>query len=115
MIEQLGLANFTDWCSSAAPKQPLVLDVREPWEVQTASVKPDGFTLLCIPMQSIPARMAELKQYGADHPVGCLCHHGIRSQQVARYLMGQGFTNVVNLQGGIEAWAQEVDAGVPQY
>lgn len=115
MIEQLSLENFAAWCSGAMPRQPLVLDVREPWEVQTASVKPDGFTLLCMPMQSIPARVAELEQFGADHPIACLCHHGIRSQQVVRYLMGQGFTDVVNLQGGIEAWAQQVDTSVAQY
>ena len=93
MIEQLRPADLAAWVNAAAPKKPMVLDVREPWEVQTASVKPDGFALLCIPMQSIPARLAELKAlHELDQPIACLCHHGVRSQQVASYLMAQGFT-----------------------
>ena len=116
MIEQLSLASFATWCNAASPMQPIVLDVREPWEVQTASVTPDGFELVCIPMQSIPARAPGLMQErGADQPIACLCHHGIRSQQVANYLQSLGFTNVINLQGGIAAWALQVDTGVAQY
>ena len=116
MIDQLSPTNFTVWRDAALPLLPIVLDVREPWEVQTASVKADGFALLHIPMQSIPARLAELKQaHGADHPIACLCHHGMRSLQVANYLAQNGFVNVVNLQGGIAAWSQQVDASVAQY
>jgi rhodanese-related sulfurtransferase len=116
MIDQLSPLNFAAWRDSATPILPIVLDVREPWELQTASVKPDGFALLHIPMQSIPARIAELKQaHGADQPIACLCHHGMRSQQVASYLAQNGFTQVVNLQGGIAAWAQQLDTTVPQY
>jgi rhodanese-related sulfurtransferase len=116
MIDQLSPSHFAAWRDTALHDMPVVLDVREPWEVQTASVKPDGFTLLHIPMQSIPARIAELKEtHGADHPIACLCHHGIRSMQVANYLAQNGFTQVVNLRGGIEAWAQQLDDSVPQY
>ncbi len=116
MIDQLSPTHFAAWRDAAAPAMPIVLDVREPWEVQTASVKPDGFTLLLIPMQSVPARIAEMKQaHGADHPIACLCHHGMRSLQVAHYLAQNGFTGVVNLQGGIAAWAVQLDASVPQY
>lgn len=116
MIDQLSPLNFAAWRDTAAPALPIVLDVREPWELQTASVKPDGFALLHIPMQSVPARIAELKQaHGTDQPIACLCHHGMRSQQVASYLAQSGFTKVVNLQGGIAAWAQQLDTTVPQY
>ena len=116
MIDQISPAHFAAWRDAALPRLPVVLDVREPWEVQTASVTPDGFTLLHIPMQSIPARIAELKQtHGVDHPMACLCHHGMRSQQVANYLAHNGFTNLVNLQGGIAAWSQQLDASVAQY
>ena len=116
MIDQLSPTHFAAWRDAALPAVPVMLDVREPWEVQTASVTPDGFTLLHIPMQSIPARLAELKQaHGAGHPIACLCHHGMRSQQVANYLAQNGFTNVVNLQGGIAAWSQQLDASVAQY
>ena len=115
MIDQISPANFAAW-RSAATILPLVLDVREPWELQTATVTPDGFTLLAVPMQSIPAQLAELqKNYSADQPIACLCHHGMRSQQVAMYLAQHGFTEVVNLQGGIAAWSQLLDGSVPQY
>jgi rhodanese-related sulfurtransferase len=116
MIDQLSPANFAKWRDAAQPVLPIVLDVREPWELQTASVKPDGFLLQHIPMQSIPARIAELKQAQVDNqPIACLCHHGMRSQQVASYLAQNGFSSVVNLQGGIAAWAQQVDTSIPQY
>lgn len=121
MVPQLPLSRFAEWCSSAqtaaAPGHlPLVLDVREPWEVQTACVKEDGFTLLTIPMQQIPARLAGLQaSHGLEHPMACLCHHGMRSLQVATYLTQSGFADVVNLQGGIDAWSQQVDPTVPRY
>jgi rhodanese-related sulfurtransferase len=115
MIAQVSPFQFAAWRDQASAA-PVVLDVREPWELQTASVAPDGFTLLHVPMQSIPGRLAELKSsYSADQPIACLCHHGVRSQQVANYLASQGFTDVVNLQGGIAAWAQQIDNSIPQY
>ena len=95
---------------------PLVIDVREPWEVQTASIAPDGFTLLHIPMGEIVQRIGGLQQpYGSAHPIACLCHHGMRSLQVANYLSQNGFTQVVNLQGGIQVWSEQLDSGVPLY
>lgn len=115
MISQVSPLQFAAW-RNAAGTAPVVLDVREPWEVQTASVTPDAFTLVHVPMQSIPVQLEALKKtYAADQPIACLCHHGIRSQQVASYLSHHGFTDVVNLQGGIAAWAQQLDASVPQY
>ena len=115
MIAQVSPAHFAAW-RDAAHLTPVVLDVREPWEWQTASVAPDGFTLLHVPMQSLPKRLADLQaSYGADQPIACLCHHGMRSQQVASYLVQHGFTEVVNLQGGIAAWSEQLDSGVPQY
>lgn len=91
---------------------PVVLDVREPWELQTATVTPAGFELRHIPMRSVPERLAELDR---DQPIACLCHHGMRSAQVANFLINQGFTQVVNIHGGIHAWALERDPTVPVY
>ena len=115
MITQVSPAHFNAW-RDAAGTAPVVLDVRELWELQIASVTPEGFVLLHVPMQSLPARLTELKAtYAEDQPIVCLCHHGIRSQQVANYLIRNGFTNVVNLDGGIEAWAQQLDTRIAQY
>jgi rhodanese-related sulfurtransferase len=111
MIAQIRPTDFDDWLQ-AQPGQPLLLDVREPWEVQTASVRPQGFDLVAIPMNEIPARIAELPQ---DRPIACLCHHGARSQRVAMFLAHQGYTDVANIAGGIDAWSRERDPAVPRY
>jgi rhodanese-related sulfurtransferase len=107
-------AQIQDWAKSKAASgaKPVVLDVREPWELQTASVKADGFELIAMPMRSVPARHMELQR---DQPIACLCHHGSRSAQVVHFLMQNGFTNIVNVQGGINAWSSEVDPSIPTY
>ncbi len=93
--------------------QPVLLDVREPWECQTASVAADeSFQLLQMPMRSVPARYPELDRH---QPIACLCHHGARSAQVVHFLMQQGFDQVVNVHGGIHAWSQERDQTIPVY
>lgn len=116
MIAQLSPADFSAWRDSAGAAAPVVLDVREPWELQTASVTEDGFTLLRIPMREVPARVEELReQFGEDQPIACLCHHGMRSLQVANFLAQSGFAQVVNLQGGIDAWSRQRDDTVPLY
>lgn len=122
MVQQLMPADFAAWRDDAKTETgspaglPVLLDVREPHELQAASVRPDGFELVTIPMGQIPARVRELQdRFGADHPVACLCHHGMRSMQVANFLAHHGFTQVVNLQGGIDAWSRQVDASVPLY
>ena len=109
-------AHLDDWLQQAVAQkpgvQPVVLDVREPWELQTASVKADGFELIAMPMRSVPARYLELDR---DRPIACLCHHGARSAQVVHFLMQNGFTAIVNVHGGINAWSQQRDPGVPVY
>jgi len=113
MIEQIRPADLPAWIQSQpAGSKPVVLDVREPWEVQTASVKADGFELVAIPMGEIPARVAELD---AQRPLAVLCHHGHRSQRVAMFLAGNGFTRLANITGGIDAWSGERDPAVPHY
>ena len=112
MVQQLRVSEFTQWRDAHALHQPMVLDVREPWEVQTASVRPDGFELRVIAMGDIPSALSQLPP---DRPIACLCHHGMRSLQVARFLLQQGFSEVVNLQGGIDAWSSDLDPSVPRY
>jgi rhodanese-related sulfurtransferase len=91
---------------------PLLVDVREPWEFELASIRIEGSRTLHIPMNSIPDRLGELD---ASQPIVCICHHGARSAQVVAFLERQGFESVYNLAGGIDAWSQRVDAGVPRY
>ena len=113
MIAQVRPRDLAAWLDKARPfGQPVVLDVREPSELKTASITAGDFTLLTIPMGSIPARLAELDP---QQPVACLCHHGGRSMQVASFLLGQGFARVANVAGGIHAWADEVDPTIPRY
>ncbi len=107
------LQQWLQQCQTHSPEQlPLVLDVREPWELQTASVKPEGFALLAMPMRTVPARLQELNP---AQPMACLCHHGVRSAQVVHFLGQQGFGQVVNISGGIAAWSAEHDPTVPTY
>jgi len=113
MIDQVRPAQLSDWFAAAPDAgRPLVLDVREPWELQTDSVAAEGFDLLTIPMGSVPDRLAEID---ASRPVACLCHHGMRSLRVAAFLEHHGFERVANISGGIDAWSQERDPAVPRY
>ncbi len=86
----------------------VLLDVREPDEIATASI-PWATT---IPMMEIPARIGELPHH---KPIVVMCHHGGRSERVTRFLTANGYDNAVNLEGGIDAWATSVDATVPRY
>ena len=89
-------------------ENPLVVDVREDWELQLASIP----GVVHVPMNQVPARLSEFSR-GTETIV--MCHAGGRSMRVAEFLEKQGFTNVANLSGGISAWSQAVDATVPQY
>jgi len=113
MVAQISPSQLPAWLVSVATfGKPVVLDVREPFEIQLASVKADGFELLTIPMSVIPPRLAELDP---GQPIACLCHHGGRSMQVASFLEARGFAHVANIAGGINAWSSEVDPSVPRY
>ncbi len=114
MIPQINPSDLHAWFAQAqhGSGQPIVLDVRENWELQAASVKAQGFELLAIPMGDVPARLAEIAQ---GRPVACLCHHGARSQRVADFLAQNGFTALANIAGGIDAWSAQLDTSVPHY
>ncbi|MGJ7490550.1 rhodanese-like domain-containing protein [Variovorax sp. ZT4R33] len=112
MVDQVRPADLDAWFAQDSAAAPVLLDVREPWELQTASVAPQGFTLVAIPMNEIPGRLAELDPTAR---IACLCHHGARSQRVAAFLSQNGFGDVANVAGGIDAWSASRDAGVPRY
>lgn len=112
-MQQVNVRDLPALLASFEPAaKPVVLDVREPWEVQIASLSFDGAPTVCIPMNEVPSRLAELD---ATQPVLSLCHHGVRSLQVAAFLERHGFTDVFNVSGGIDAWSRQVDASVPLY
>ena len=91
------------------PDAPLLLDVREPWEYQTASIA----NSLLMPMGEVASRAHT--ELDPDAPVVVMCHHGARSLSVAMWLREQGFTNAQSLAGGIDAWSRVVDPAVPRY
>jgi adenylyltransferase/sulfurtransferase len=84
-----------------------ILDVREPFEYQIANI---GGKL--IPQNEVPQRLAEIDR---DREIVVQCKSGGRSQRVAEFLKQSGYPDVVNLAGGILAWASEIDATVPKY
>lgn len=85
-----------------------LLDVRESWETEVCQIS--GSTH--ISMMEIPSRMNELD---AEAEIVVLCHHGIRSRQVAGFLEASGFSQVSNLVGGIDAWAMSVEPAMARY
>ena len=91
-----------------ADEPVFLLDVREGWEFEHGHLAGAHH----IPMGEITSRLDELPE---DRPVVCICHHGMRSEQVARYLLQQGRSGVENLQGGMDAWSVEVDPAIPRY
>ena len=107
-MRHLTAPELAAWIADTARAQPVLLDVREPWEFETCHLP----GALPIPMRTIPARLAELD---VDAPIVCICHHGARSMQVAGFLEQNGFTQISNLTGGVHAWAQQVDSGMPTY
>ncbi|MEQ8207180.1 MAG: rhodanese-like domain-containing protein [Woeseia sp.] len=106
MFEELSPTEFQERCASGELWQ--LLDVREPWELATASV-PDAIS---IPMGDVTSRLDELDR---EQPVAVLCHSGGRSARVASLLTQSGFNRVANISGGIDAWSQQLDSQIPRY
>ncbi|QXL83262.1 rhodanese-like domain-containing protein [Comamonas sp. NLF-1-9] len=112
MVPQVRPRDLEAWLAARHDRKPVLLDVREPWELQRAHVAPRGLECISIPMAALPARLAELDK---TRPLACLCHLGGRSMQVALYLQQQGFEDVANVAGGIHAWSLELDPDIPCY
>ena len=88
--------------------QPALLDVREGWELNICALP----GALHIPMGQIPARAAELDP---EQELVVVCHHGVRSMRVVQFLASRGFRKLYNLQGGVNAWAREIDPAMQKY
>jgi rhodanese-related sulfurtransferase len=87
----------------------VLLDVREPWEVDTARISQAKL----MPMGEVPSRAHQ--ELDPDEHIVVLCHHGVRSMNVAVWLRQQGFEKAQSMRGGIDAWSRVVDANVPKY
>ncbi len=111
-LPQIAVQDLAAFVAGHTAPAPLLLDVREDWELQTARLDLPGATTVHIPMHSLPARHTELRPV---QPILVLCHHGARSLQCVAFLQQQGHTAVYNVAGGIDAWSREVDAAVPRY
>jgi rhodanese-related sulfurtransferase len=94
--------------AQASASELQLLDVRELWEIEIVSLP----NATHIPMGEITARFEELNR---DQTVVCICHHGVRSLQVGLFLERNGFDDVINLTGGIDAWTKLVDSSCPSY
>ncbi|MGD1905136.1 MAG: rhodanese-like domain-containing protein [Leptolyngbyaceae cyanobacterium] len=97
---------------ATASESVQLIDVREPQELAMAEIA--GFTNL--PLSQFADWQAQIhSQFEADQETIVLCHHGMRSAQMCQWLAGQGFTQVKNVVGGIDAYSLKVDASVPRY
>jgi len=107
-MQHITAPELADWLADDARPSPFLLDVRENWEYETCHIA--GSALM--PMNTIPARIDDLDE---EATIVCICHHGARSMQVAAFLEHNGFGKVINLTGGIHAWAVQVDGAMPKY
>jgi rhodanese-related sulfurtransferase len=107
-MKSIDAAELANWLADEARAPPLLLDVREPWEQQICTIAGSQ----SMPMRQIPAAFSTLDP---DQAIVCVCHHGGRSAQVAMFLQRQGYEDVYNLTGGVDAWARQVDQSMSVY
>mgnify|MGYP003476913889 FL=1 len=107
-MQQIRARELADRLSDESRTKPVLLDVREPWEVALCKLPGSQH----IPMHLVPLRSNELNP---DDEIVIICHHGRRSMKVGMFLERQGFSSLINLTGGIAAWADEVDPNLPRY
>lgn len=106
----LSAKDLAERLASSTP--PRLLDVRQPEEFAIAKLP--GAVL--IPLGELPTRLPELESWkNGDVPIVIHCHHGMRSLRAIEFLKLQGFRNLINLAGGIDAWSLDVDPKLPRY
>ena len=105
MIQDLTPNEFKDYL---VDDEVTLVDVREQWEFDICQIK----GAILIPLGEIAESYVNLNK---DSKVALYCHSGIRSMHVADFLLSKGYQSLANLQGGIDAWAQEIDTTVERY
>jgi len=103
---EIGARQLRAWLEEPSP--PLVVDVREPWEVAICALPGS----LNVPLGQLPQRVGDLP---GDRPLVLLCHHGMRSMKATMWLRQRGFALASNLEAGIDGWARQVDPAMPTY
>ncbi len=106
-----------DVAAKIAAQEPFIfLDVREPNELTAAAIKDER--VVNVPLSELAQKQTAILPAAAqdkEAEIIVFCHHGARSGQVTAWLRGQGWTNVINMEGGIDSWARNVDASVGRY
>jgi len=106
-VQEFSATQLNDYLKGT-DEVPLLLDVREEWEFDRCKI--DGSIL--IPMGQIPSQLNELDP---DRVTVMICHHGIRSRHIGIYLEREGFEKIINLSGGVDAWARDIDSTMAVY
>lgn len=109
-MQNISVQELADWLAGSTRPTPVLLDVREPWEYQICHLH----DALLMPMRLVPDNFEQLSLH-KERDIVCICHHGARSLQVAAFLERSGFPKVLNLNGGMHAWAQQIDGAMPTY
>lgn len=107
-MKQLNPPELRAWLDDASRTKPVLLDVRESWEIEYCRI--DGASF--IPMREVSQRWDELNR---EAEIVVICHHGVRSYHIAKFLEHQGFNDVYNLSGGVDGWARQVDPTMRTY
>ena len=107
-IQHLQPRELRDWLDDGSRRAPVLLDVRETWEVQLCRIEGS----LAIPMNNVAEQCSSLDP---DAEMILICHHGGRSMQVALFLERSGFAKLHNLAGGVDAWARLIDPAMAVY
>lgn len=107
-MKQIHPHELKAWLEHPSRKQPILVDVREPWEYRYCHIEGS----LLVPLRRVSERLTDLDP---EAEIVMVCHHGVRSYRAGLFLEGAGFTHVYNLQGGVDAWARDADPTMCKY
>jgi len=107
-MRQMSAVELSQFLKTA--ESPVLIDVREDAELEFGILE----GIIHIPMQSVPGKLNELEQYKNDTVV-LICRSGRRSDQIGHFLEQVGFKDIINLVGGMNAWAIDVDSAITVY
>lgn len=110
LIEEVSVEEFA--LEQHSPDTVQLIDVREPQEVETATIS--GFKNL--PLSAYEQWSHQIHhQFDPEKETFVICHHGVRSAQMCYWLKQQGFNHVKNIRGGIDAYSRVIDPSIPRY